>query len=261
MPNIKLLISCCALLTACGSYRAPQGLWYEVKAGDTLSELSQRYHVPLDDLVELNMIEDPSKIQVGARLFVPRARLLKSAHLAKPTLIATLSRPVISASKSAAKGLKGVGSDELTGRTPNPELLKGHPPLALMERLRWPLTWGGSVRVSSPFGPRGKRPHKGLDLSAPTGTPTLSALPGKVTRVAFEAKGYGWYVIIDHGQGVETRYAHHSEVSVKEGDELARGAQVGEVGNTGRSSGPHLHFELRYQGRALDPLLYLPALP
>lgn len=94
--------------------------------------------------------------------------------------------------------------------------------------------------------------HDGIDLSAPKGTRILASRSGKVT-FAGEADGYGLLVIVDHGQGVETRYAHASAMLVKEGQEVKAGQVIAKVGNTGRSTGPHLHFEIRRHGRPVDP--------
>jgi murein DD-endopeptidase MepM/ murein hydrolase activator NlpD len=249
-------------LSACGARLAPQGRWHHVRSGDTLSALSERYKSPLEDVIELNQIKDPSKINVGQKIFFPRARALSSAHLSQRAHLATLSRRDLNQTSRAA-GSPGAGSHNThtqVSAQARAALAQGHPPLSLVQQLLWPLS-PQHIKISSPFGPRKGRPHKGVDLSAPQGTPTLAALPGVVSRVAFEAKGYGHYVIVQHEQGLESRYAHHSEVDVKEGERLERGARVGAVGNTGRSSGPHLHFELRYKGKPIDPLLYLPALP
>ena len=100
--------------------------------------------------------------------------------------------------------------------------------------------------------------HSGIDISAPEGTVVTAALDGRVTKVA-EEPGYGKMVIVDHGSGVTTWYAHLSAVSVKERQYVKQGAEVGKVGQTGTATGPHLHFEIRVGGNAVDPQLYLPA--
>lgn len=106
------------------------------------------------------------------------------------------------------------------------------------------------------------RMHTGVDLAAPTGTSVLAALAGRVLAVEL-ISGYGNTVLLDHGQGVETLYAHLQEASVRPGDWLEQGVRLGAVGMTGSASGPHLHFELRHRGpvlRALDPTPHLPPL-
>ena len=113
-------------------------------------------------------------------------------------------------------------------------------------------------RVSSDFGARldpisaTHRHHGGMDIAAPEGTPVVSAGAGRVSRAEMVA-GYGNLVVVDHGGGLETRYAHLAAIEVQEGQALAPGAVVGTVGQTGRSTGPHLHFEVRREGRSLPP--------
>ncbi|MCC6311464.1 MAG: M23 family metallopeptidase [Trueperaceae bacterium] len=116
-------------------------------------------------------------------------------------------------------------------------------------------------RVSSYFGWRnvsvnGNRYHGGLDIAAPSGTPVKAARSGVVTRSGWWGT-YGNVVVLDHGDGSETRYAHLSAVAVRVGQALRQGDVLGAVGSTGASTGPHLHFEVRFDGRAVDPLPYL----
>jgi|ThiBiot_300_plan_2_1041538.scaffolds.fasta_scaffold00771_17 murein DD-endopeptidase MepM/ murein hydrolase activator NlpD len=130
------------------------------------------------------------------------------------------------------------------------------------------LDWGASGfaapvvgRVSSGFGWRnvsvnGNRYHGGLDLAAPMGTQVKAARSGVVTLAGWWGT-YGNVVVLDHGDGSETRYAHLSVVAVRVGQALRQGDVLGQVGSTGASTGPHLHFEVRFDGRAVDPLPYL----
>lgn len=116
--------------------------------------------------------------------------------------------------------------------------------------------------VSSPFGWRalsvaGNRFHGGVDLVAPTGTPVVAARGGTVAYVGW-AGAYGYAVYVDHEAGWQTRYAHLSRIDVRLGDRVRQGAPVGTVGSTGASTGPHLHFEVRFDGRALDPFGFVP---
>lgn len=106
--------------------------------------------------------------------------------------------------------------------------------------------------ISSSFGERNGRRHTGLDIAAPQGSEIMAAADGLAT-FAGENGGYGNYLVIDHGGGVETRYAHCSEILVKEGDRVGRGEVVALVGSTGNSTGPHLHFEITENGEFLDP--------
>lgn len=116
-------------------------------------------------------------------------------------------------------------------------------------------------RVSSSFGWRnvsvnGNRYHGGLDIAAAMGTPVGAARSGVVTRAGWWGT-YGNVVVLDHGDGTETRYAHLSAITVRVGQGLRQGDVLGRVGSTGASTGPHLHFEVRFDGRAVDPLPYI----
>jgi murein DD-endopeptidase MepM/ murein hydrolase activator NlpD len=111
-----------------------------------------------------------------------------------------------------------------------------------------------------PFTNRRKM-HKGVDYRAPRGTPVVAAGPG-VVEFARRKSGYGRVVMIDHGHGVQTRYAHLQSIEVDSGDRVSPGTLIGTVGSTGRATGPHLHFELRIDGEAYDPLQVLgPLMP
>ena len=108
------------------------------------------------------------------------------------------------------------------------------------------------VKVFSKFGYRHKRRHQGCDLPLKTGDPVRAAFAGKV-RVSDWSRGYGNLIVIRHENGLETAYGHLSARNVKEGDWVSAGDLIGLGGSTGRSSGPHLHFETRYMGYAFDP--------
>jgi murein DD-endopeptidase MepM/ murein hydrolase activator NlpD len=115
------------------------------------------------------------------------------------------------------------------------------------------------ARLTSVFGARraaaggGSRAHAGVDLAAPLGSPVTAALPGRVSMAGW-AGGYGNLVVVEHGNGLETRYAHLSSIRVVPGQQIRQGELVGLVGSTGHSTGPHLHYEIRQNGRPLNPL-------
>jgi murein DD-endopeptidase MepM/ murein hydrolase activator NlpD len=115
-----------------------------------------------------------------------------------------------------------------------------------------------SATLTSGFGMRrhpvlgGRRAHSGIDLAAPAGTPIFATSPGTVA-IADRSGGYGLMVALEHGGGVETRYAHMSRIAVASGQQVRKGDVIGYVGSTGRSTGPHLHYEMRVNGRAMNP--------
>jgi murein DD-endopeptidase MepM/ murein hydrolase activator NlpD len=117
-----------------------------------------------------------------------------------------------------------------------------------------PLAWPLLARVGDGFGVRGRRFHAGIDLPVRAGTPVCAAAPGTVTWAGRRAGGWGILVVVRHADGVKTLYAHLSSVAVRRGDVVAGGAVLGRAGSTGDATGPHLHFEVRVHGAAVDPL-------
>lgn len=120
--------------------------------------------------------------------------------------------------------------------------------------LRWPLE---KVVVSSQFGTRGSDFHEGVDLSVPSGTSVYAAEAGTVLYASNRISGYGSMVVIRHNSKIATVYAHNSRLLVKRGDRVKRGQKIAYSGQTGRSSGPHLHFEVRSGVAAMDPMRVL----
>ena len=120
--------------------------------------------------------------------------------------------------------------------------------------------------VSSSFGYRNEtfyadhdlRFHRGLDIAADKGSPVFASASGQVTRAGYDVTGYGWHVVIDHGYNVKTFYAHmEKRPEVKEEDYVKRGQIIGKVGNTGKSTGPHLHYEIHISGVPVNPINYI----
>ena len=111
-----------------------------------------------------------------------------------------------------------------------------------------------STRITSPFGPRWRRMHNGLDLKVNIGDTIVAAFDGKVRIVRYERRGYGKYVVIRHDNGLETIYGHLSKQLVEENQLVKAGEVIGLGGNTGRSTGSHLHFETRFLGIAINPI-------
>jgi murein DD-endopeptidase MepM/ murein hydrolase activator NlpD len=120
--------------------------------------------------------------------------------------------------------------------------------------LAWPL----AAPVGDGFGSRGNRFHAGIDLVAPQGAPVAAAAAGRVVFAGFAAGGWGNLVIVAHAEGVRTMYAHLATVAVHRKDLVTVGARLGTVGATGHANGPHLHFEVRLRGAAVDPRSALP---
>lgn len=117
-------------------------------------------------------------------------------------------------------------------------------------------------RLTSSFGMRdhpilgGRRAHKGVDLAAPVGTPIYATADGTVSRASWFA-GYGLFISLEHGADMQTRYGHMSRLNVAEGQHVRKGDVIGFVGSTGNSTGPHLHYEVRIDGAAVNPIPYM----
>jgi peptidoglycan hydrolase-like protein with peptidoglycan-binding domain len=117
--------------------------------------------------------------------------------------------------------------------------------------------WPIRAPLGDGFGPRGNRFHTGLDFPAGYGARVRAARRGRVRRTGWDAGGYGYVVVVQHARGVRTLYAHLSVIAVRRGERVHAGEVVGRVGSSGASTGPHLHFEVRLRGAALDPLTSL----
>jgi murein DD-endopeptidase MepM/ murein hydrolase activator NlpD len=116
--------------------------------------------------------------------------------------------------------------------------------------------WPVNGPVTSPYGPRWGRMHEGVDIAVPAGTPIRATASGTVILAAYTS-GYGNYTCIDHGGGLSSCYAHQSSYATSDGASVSQGEVIGYVGCTGSCFGDHLHFEIRVNGAAVDPLGYL----
>lgn len=194
------------------------GTLHRVEEGETLGEIAAMYEVGMEEILRLNAIADASLIRVDQEIIVPGARRL-------------MPRPrTVAASRSQ--------SERRTG-APNGML--------------WPV----QGEITSVYGPRWGRLHAGIDIAANTGTPIRAAAAGTVLSAGWDGS-YGLAVVIDHGNGLRTRYAHASVLHVTAGDWVEAGGLVADVGSTGFSTGPHLHFEVLENGVRQDPMRFLP---
>lgn len=130
------------------------------------------------------------------------------------------------------------------------------PPSAAKILITWPLRG----RLTSGFGPRNNRPHQGVDIAAPKGTPVNAVADGKVVYSGNGMRGYGKVVVVKHANELSTVYAHNSAILVRMGEKVEKGQVIAKVGSTGWATGPHLHFEVRRRGVPEDPMSYLPSL-
>jgi murein DD-endopeptidase MepM/ murein hydrolase activator NlpD len=232
MGKSRLAITGCAALTALGAHSAHADAVRIEVMSDQLRDASL---AAASGFTEPEFIE-PARITFGRAADIEGRPFDYSRYRPPP-------KPGLAgaAGKSGAAG-KGGGSFAPAG------------PFAWPSRL--PLA---SAALSSRFGARfhpilgGWRQHSGVDLAAATGTPVTVPSPGVVVAAQWWG-GYGLFVAIDHGKGMQTRYGHLSAVAVAPGQQVKMGQVLGYVGSTGNSTGPHLHYEMRLNGQPLDPL-------
>lgn len=215
------------------------GVWYTVERGDSVGLIARRHGVPVEDVIELNGLVDPDALEVGQPLFLYGIDEL-------------LGRK---ARESAAKAGAGAGA-QAAAKPAAPKPTKGSGRATGKVRFVWPVDQG---TLTSGFGRRDRRLHKGIDLAADPGTPIKAAAGGEVIYSDNKQRGYGNLIIVQHADDFVTVYAHNRRNLVDEGETVRQGAVIAEVGNTGRSTGPHLHFEIRLKSKAVDPLIHLPA--
>ena len=213
--------------------RSSRGL---VRSGDTVLSVAQRYGMTVSDLLRLNPGVEMASLTPGIQLRVaPTTPMRPHMLLAlRPSGSGALSWPDL----------------------PNlPQLPQAPLPGSGAGDYIWP-TQGV---FSSGYGWRWGRMHKGIDLANSTGTPIVAAKEGRVSFAGWHDGGYGYLIEISHANGSTTRYAHNSRLLVDEGQEVRQGQVISQMGSTGNSTGPHLHFEIIAPGMgAMNPLNFLP---
>ena len=246
-----------------------------VKAGETLGGIAVRAEVPRVLIIEANGLKEPYALRAGQKLVIPRRR----SHTVKEGetgFSIALDYGVPWSAIAAANGLK-VGDPVKAGQklaiptisskavtapvaTPAPSPSPSASAAALADtpapKFAWPLT--GKVRRSFAGAGAKDGPHEGIDLLSPEGTAVRASAAGKVIFAGQGPEDYGLTVIVFHGGRWTTTYSFLSKVTVKEGDEVKAGERIGLVGETGLATEPQLHFEVRKNRVALDPVKFLP---
>ncbi len=222
------------------------GVVHVVKRGETVYRIARAYGIDPADLMETNGIADPRNVAVGAELFVPgapRALEVPPAPVAGDPAT-TPSAPRIPTATATPTPTSTSTSTSTSTPTSTPSATA-------------PLAWPLKGVLYGRYGVRAGRRHDGIDIAAPEGTSVGAAAAGTVIY-AGEQAGYGSIVIVRHEGGLVTLYAHASRLLVDEGASVRRGEPIAKVGQTGRTTGPHLHFEVREGARPRNPLLFLP---
>jgi lipoprotein NlpD len=226
--TIVVAIIGCSILSGCSSSApsSPQLAYgassrrpaeHVVRPGETVYHIAHVYGVSVQRLLEANHLSDSRDLRVGQSLLIPGSYTYASLGGAESASGTMWNMP----------------------RAPR--------------QFAWPL-WSGTV--TSGFGMRHGTMHDGVDISAPAGT-TVHAADSGVVAFAGKLNGYGNTVIIRHSDNYVTVYGHNSRILVSEGSPVARGQSIAEVGTSGRTTGPNLHFEVRYDNHAYNPLSYL----
>ena len=199
------------------------GIYHQVRPGDNLYRIGKAYGISHRELARINNIADPDRVEVGQRIFVPGSQRVLPVDIITPKR-ALLDAPEM---REFPRG-RGV--------------------------FIWPLASGA---LTSTFGRRGRSIHDGIDIGAPRGTPVRAARDGEVIY-SETLRGYGNVVIVEHAGGYATVYAHNEANLVNAGDHVRQGQVVARLGQTGRTSGPNLHFEIRKDNFACNPIDFLP---
>jgi len=197
------------------------GLIHKVSTGDTLNSIASKYSVPSQAIADFNYILDTSKLALGTELVIPGGKVPEQIYI-----------PVISDPITSRGGSSNAPAD------------KGY------------CVWPSTVRIITQYF---SWYHNGIDVATPLSggmPPLLACRKGKVIRAGWDPFGLGLHVRIDHGDGFETVYGHMSRLDVSYGQEVDSGDIIGLMGNTGRSTGPHVHYMVKYNGVAQNPLNY-----
>ncbi len=237
----------------------PSILVHTVRSGETLWDIANSYGISVDTILSANDIANSNRIQVGQELKVLTVKGVLHTVAVGESLWEISQRYKISMDEIVrANSISNPSRIQPATQIviPGATQIRPRDVLVVNGQLQRAFDWPLRGRLSSPFGPRWGTMHNGIDLAVPTGTSVRAAADGRVTFSGWNG-GYGYLVIIDHGNGVETRYAHHSRNVVQVGQRVERGQIVAYSGNTGNSTGPHLHFEIRYRGTPVDPQRYL----
>ncbi|NLT94273.1 MAG: M23 family metallopeptidase [Clostridia bacterium] len=262
----------------------------EVQPGDNLWNLAKKHGLTLDELIALNLEIDPEKIYPGDKLIVkPFKPVLDVVIELENTVVETIPFKITQQKdntmykgekKTLQEGVEGekkvtysivmTNGYQTSLEVINEEILKEPVSAIIKVGTKTTVSRGGKVnygvvqgsRISSSYGYRihpitGKRTfHSGVDIAASYGNGVYAYSSGKVVEARYNGS-YGNNIVIDHGNGLKTRYAHLSKISVKVGQRVETGQRIGLVGSSGASTGPHLHFEVIKNGQTKNPLNYI----
>ncbi len=240
------------------------GMLHQVKKGETLSEIARKYEVPMKSIAQTNSLKSMNHLQIGDKLLIPVGSKPTSSNENSDGVWYTVMDGDNLYSIAQSHGIKDWKKLQRLNGISDPKRIKigqkiyipGETIDGFAKPLRIPLY------VTSRYGYR-HHPvnrkylmHRGIDFRAATGTRVYASKTGRVVYAAWE-RGYGRIVRIEHADNYSTCYAHLSRFRVSVGDIVKQGDVIGLSGNTGVSTGPHLHFEIRYKGKSENPARHL----
>jgi lipoprotein YgeR len=219
------------LIGGCARHKVPferpsphpdkKGVYHVVERHQTLYRICKTYGVDLKEVASINGISDPSQIQTGQRILIPKAKKVLKVEIYIDDV-------------AAEQGERTKVADR-----------------------KLDFIWPVEGKVSDYFEDAERIRHQGIDIPSPAGTPIRASNAGRVIYSDHTIRGYGNLIILRHSEEFVTVYAHNQENLVEEGRSVEKGQIIGKVGQTGNASGPHLHFEIRKNNKAVDPLLFL----
>jgi murein DD-endopeptidase MepM/ murein hydrolase activator NlpD len=226
------------------------GIVYDVKLGDTVTDIAATYGIDPTEIVSFapNGLDSPDMIVEGGVLVLPGG-----VPPPPPPPVVEETPAAVELDPATPEPAPATPAIPVAVPTPAPPPPAAPPP-AVSAGFIWPV----NGTLNSRFGPRWGSFHSGIDLGAAYGTGVAAAASGQVVLASYSGYGYGNYIIVRHGDGSETLYAHLSSIWVSLGQYVGQGEIIGAVGCTGWCTGPHLHFEVRIGGSPVDPLAYLP---
>lgn len=258
---------------------------YEVVEGDSLWAISRRENIPLEDLIKANpQLKSEDKLAIGDIINLTEVKPLLTVSLLKkvtyeesiPYKTETVKDNSMwvwdqKVKQQGENGVKEVAAEvlyengikvsenvigEKVIKEPVKRIIAKGTKAEVAFRGNGRFVWPVVGQITSPYGRRGREFHSGIDIAQSRGTPVRASNSGTVTFAGWRG-GYGNLVIINHGGGIETYYAHNSAINVSVGQQVEKGQQIAKVGSTGKSTGNHLHFEIRINGSPVNPLNYL----
>ncbi|WP_404786586.1 peptidoglycan DD-metalloendopeptidase family protein [Altericista sp. CCNU0014] len=275
----------------------PSAVVHTVEKGENLTEIADKYRVSLDSIAETNRIPNPNVIDVNEDLVIPAATLSAAASSAVAAVLAqgnSSSDRIASSTGSeqlTARALPKPSTDAIAlmptpTRNSTPTILEPAPNrIQIARRSFFPqippldlpsltsaeqflpsmlkngvqkFIWPSNGVFTSGYGWRWGRMHRGIDIAAPVGTPIVASGSGIVISAGWNSGGFGNLVEIRHPDGTVTRYAHNSTITTRVGAVVNQGETIAQMGSTGRSTGPHCHFEIRPGGQgSIDPMFFL----